>query len=79
MQVRKYVKRVCHIQGQDELNGKLEEIKNFMLSGSMLDREEVLLSGGGLSFVKSGEGQSHQCHGRRNATQQCHVRRNNPR
>ena len=56
LQVRKYIKHVCHIQGQKELNEKLDEIKNFLINGGILDRDEVLLNGGGLSFVKSNEG-----------------------
>ena len=35
LQVRKYIKHVCHIQGQKELNEKLDEIKNFLINGGI--------------------------------------------
>lgn len=59
MQVRKYIKKVYNIQSQREATEKLDEIKNYLIANGILDRNEVLLNGSGLSFIKSTEGSSY--------------------
>lgn len=56
MQVRKYIKRVYGITSQKDVTERLDEIKNFLISNGILERDEILLNGSGLSFIKSTEG-----------------------
>lgn len=56
LQVQKYIKKVYNIQVRDEVKAKLTEIKNFLIANGILDRDEVLLNGNNLSFVKADAG-----------------------
>ena len=56
MAVRKLVMNVYHIKGRDEINEKLEMLRDTLRSLGIIDRQITVLTGEGLSFVKAEEG-----------------------
>lgn len=56
MQAKKYIKIACRLDSRKEVEKKVREIIDRLRSLGILDKEEVLLNGNGLSFIKVEEG-----------------------
>lgn len=56
MSVRKLVKKIYDTTSKKELDLKLDEVKDFLIEAGIIDKNVTLLTGEGLSFVKSNIG-----------------------
>jgi len=63
MAVRKLVKRVYNCNSNKEVDLKLDELRNFLRNSGVIDKTVTVLTGEGLSFVKSEVGSKYWiCH-----------------
>lgn len=53
MAVRKLVQHVYHIHGRDETNERLDALRDLLRDCDIIDRQVTVLTGEGISFVKS--------------------------
>lgn len=53
MAVRKLVQHVYHIHGRDETNERLDALRDLLRDCGIIDRQVTVLTGEGISFVKS--------------------------
>lgn len=56
MAIKKLVQHVCHINGRAETKEKLDTLRDILRGCGIIDRQVTVLTGEGLSFVKSDVG-----------------------